>query len=212
MYPSPYNQGYRSPYGNVGTTPLAVAPTVRNVRSGTTSSNPLLPAHQAGDVLLVAGIWDIGRNATAAGWTIVDTVTDGKDLEMRVFKKEAVSGSDTNLNPNFNPALWAAVAVDGNAVDSFASIATPLSVEIVCERVNVVTQPAVLLHFAYSSSYSVVPNLTAPNTSLVDITRAAFFVSLVVGSQAVTVTGLTPIAVAPVTPASTGAAISVAIN
>lgn len=213
MYPTPYSRGYNSAYSGRSQA-TAIAPTVRAVQTGGTSGNvnPALPAHQAGDTLIVAGVWDLGTSATASGWTVLSTVANN-DFELRVFKKENVSGTDTNLNPNVTAALAVAVAVDGTAVDAFSSSTTAVSsAEISCPAVTVTAAPVVLLRFAFVNRFSTVPDLTAPDTQLADIARAAFLIALVAGSKAISANGTTGAGAAPVTPSSTGAAISVAIR
>lgn len=213
MYPTPYSFGYRTAYESRPKTPT-VAPTVRAVQisAADTNVNPVLPAHQAGDVLIVAGLWDLGTDATATGWTVLDTVADG-DFQLRVFKKENAPGTDTNLNPNIASALAVAVAVDGTAVDVYGGSTTPSSsVEISCPAVTVTAAPVVLLRFAFANGASSTPDLVAPDTQLADIVRNAYFLALVAGSKAVSANGTTGAGAAPVSPASTGAAVSVAIR
>lgn len=70
----------------------------RSVSSGTNMTTFALPAHQAGDLLVIAQSAHRGGSATPSGWTLVHDVTAGSGTVARVLKvwaKIAASNAET---------------------------------------------------------------------------------------------------------------------
>lgn len=84
--------------------------------SGTTRT-PTLPAHAAGDILVVAAIHNSAANLTiAAGWNDVVAPEGNANLSTGLWWKRAASGAETN------PLVTSSVAADASNVlvaDSF---------------------------------------------------------------------------------------------
>jgi len=128
-------------------TASSVSPSVRGTATAGNGA-PTLPAHQTGDVLVVACAYpDSAIDPTASGWTRrLRSGSDGGNQGLCVFTKTAASGAET-ITPTTAPEGYVAYAVkDAAAVDTSGTVAGGNGTTPSCAAVTA-TAAGVLLDF-----------------------------------------------------------------
>lgn len=198
----------------------SAGPTIRGTPTTGSAGNPTLPAHAAGDTLLVGAVYAGGATPTATGWTRIVAQNDGAagDYRLVVFKKEGAPGSDTSLSPSANPvSAWVAVAVkDSSAVDALTvSAGGGFGTTITCPSVTIVAPPVLIHDFALAyEGDSLAPAVTAPagSTQVAHVQDGANLLTLSLATLAVAAAGATGTRAASASVAVSNAVGSVAVK